>query len=280
MCGIFFSLSTSKPVLPNDKIRSWLQSRGPDNFQIHSVQLECPREDVRGPGALPVHLTFVSTVLALRGDHLRPQPLVDSQSQSVLCWNGEAWKIAGDPIRGNDTEVIFEKFLEATIDSSAENGRKPRPEDTIRRLTSFISSISGPFSFVFYDGFHSRLFFSRDCLGRRSLLQCVDECGNLMICSVSDNKSFEEVETDGLRMIDLTCIKQQDLPGQASGPVSFQVDIIPWSHDASISPTNLVRWTKCNNDLTCILISSFLSEEPHTPDESRVTGRRTSCAYD
>jgi asparagine synthetase B (glutamine-hydrolysing) len=243
MCGIYFSLSASKSVLPNDKTQFWLRSRGPDNFQSHNVQLELP-SGLDSVGTQNVFLTFISTVLALRGDHVQPQPLIDADSQSVLCWNGEAWKVSGEPVEGNDTELIFKRLIEASRRRSInEKESQAATDGSLMRLTTFVSSITGPFSFVFYDGSHSRLFFSRDCLGRRSLLHGRDDFGNLKICSVYDgmsSASFEEVETDGLHMIDLSRVSQTRLP-DTTGSLSFQVEVIPWSSVTSASGVSLVR---------------------------------------
>lgn len=224
MCGIFFSLSTSKPVLPTDETRCSLQKRGPDSFQVHSVQHNSNLSNT-------YHLTFVSSVLSLRGDHVHSQPLVDPETSSVLCWNGEAWKVAGKPVQDNDTELVFKLFLEAVKPSFASE----RPNFTDRRnaahrLADVISNISGPFSFVFYDAVNSKLFFSRDCLGRRSLLQGFDDIGSLKICSLCDGTSsthFEEVDTNGVHMIDL-------IPGDASIN-TCSIETLPWGNENSTS---------------------------------------------
>ncbi|GFF77913.1 hypothetical protein IFM61606_01358 [Aspergillus udagawae] len=235
MCGIYFSLSTNGSVLPNEETCNLLRNRGPDSYQIHTRQQELSLSH-KGQTKVTVTLTFISTVLSLRGDHVYAQPLVDSSTQSVLCWNGEAWKIAGEPIQDNDTESIFQSFLRAThslLDAVDH-------EDPVRKIAGVISNITGPFSFVFYDAVNSRLYFSRDCLGRRSLLQGLDESGNLRICSVCDSSSsshFEEVDTDGVHFIDF----EQDVLQNAlvSGAIKFNPDAIQtlrWEHkDATTS---------------------------------------------
>ena len=226
MCGIFFSLGASEPILPNKETCSLLRNRGPDSFQVHQVTQDAKSSIDE---SVAVHLTFVSTVLSMRGDHVVSQPLVDDTTQSVLCWNGDAWKIAGNPIQGNDTELIFKLFLEAV---------QPRPgqiesQSAVRRLQDVISSVSGPFAFVFYDAVNSRVFFSRDCLGRRSLLQGVDGDGNFKICSLCDSTSathFEEVGSDGVYMIDSTRTVL-DTPGLSDSNGCFNIDsiqILPW----------------------------------------------------
>lgn len=231
MCGIFFTLSTSGSVLPTEETCCLLRQRGPDSFRVHR-DIQGASGDEKGGlfKAATAHLTFVSTVLSLRGGQVHTQPLVDEASQSVLCWNGEAWKVAGQPVQDNDTELIFQLFLQAVKPSSFGS----KSADAVQRLAGLISSISGPFSFVFYDAFNSKVFFSRDCLGRRSLLQGADDSGNLRISSLCDgtpSSPFEEVDTDGVHMIDL-----------ASAASICEVKILPWTYEENnVSANNLVR---------------------------------------
>lgn len=221
MCGIFFSLSTSQPVSPTDETRYLLQKRGPDSFQARTVQ-----HSTNESKSNTYYLTFISTVLSLRGDHVYPQPLVDSTSKSMFCWNGEAWKVAGEPVEGNDTELIFKLFLQAVKPSSASEGTDTTDcRNSVDRLADVISNISGPFSFVFYDAFNSKLFFSRDCLGRRSLLQNFDESGSLKICSLCDgtrSTHFEEVGTNGVHVIDLN--------SDDASINTYSIETLPWSN--------------------------------------------------
>lgn len=221
-----------------------LRKRGPDSFQVHTVQKDAT--DSPNSRSVSLHLTFLSTVLSLRGDHVYSQPLVDAASQSVLCWNGEAWEVEGEQVLGNDTELIFELFLQAVkpLSAAGEAEATDRKGAALRRLADVVSSISGPFSFVFYDAFNSKLFFSRDCLGRRSLLQGFDDAGNLKICSICDGTSsahFVEVATDGLHMIDLEHVVEHVSVPSTDGTSRNMYDIItlPWaSEDISTMPAS------------------------------------------
>ncbi|KAJ5779427.1 hypothetical protein N7457_007147 [Penicillium paradoxum] len=223
MCGIFFSLSSSKPTSSTEEACNLLQKRGPDSYKTHTLQKDINAQDgVSLP--LSYYLTFTSTVLSLRGDHVYTQPLVDPTTQSVLCWNGEAWKIAEKRVQGNDTEQVFDLFLQA-VNSDRES--------SVERLAEAISNISGPFAFVFYDAVNSRLFYSRDCLGRRSLLEGFDEDGNLKICSICDSASvdcFKEVGTDGVCTIDLDRYQDPSL----SPKELCQIKTMPWSSASSV----------------------------------------------
>ncbi|KAJ5089530.1 hypothetical protein N7532_008214 [Penicillium argentinense] len=221
MCGIFFSLSSSS-TLPNQETRDLLEKRGPDSCQTHTVHKRVPAQDGVSQH-LSHHLTFISTVLSLRGGHVYNQPLVDPTTQSVLCWNGEAWKIAGERVTGNDTQLVFHLLLRA-VDCDR--------DEALDRISEAVASISGPFAFVFYDATSSRIFFSRDCLGRRSLLQGQDEDGTLRICSLCDGSSstvFEEVGFSGVYFIDLA--KQEDPPTAIEE--RYKIETLPWSSGPS-----------------------------------------------
>jgi asparagine synthetase B (glutamine-hydrolysing) len=229
MCGIFCSLST-KETQPKQETKDLLKKRGPDSTQIHTVCREVKTQDAVSQPQQQ-HLTFISTVLSLRGDHVYSQPLIDPATQSVLCWNGEAWKIAGELVSGNDTERVFNMFLQAV---------RTDYKDASHKLASAAATISGPFAFVFYDAVNARLFFSRDCLGRRSLLQGFEEDGSLKICSLCDGSSstvFEEVGFAGIYMINLDAY--QDIPTSPMG--HYKVETLPWSSDLAPSDGHIVR---------------------------------------
>lgn len=236
MCGIFFSLGSKGFIHPEEDTQCIIRNRGPDSYQAHEVCL--PQHGTAGDSGRKRYLTFISSVLALRGDHTETQPSIDATSQSVLCWNGEAWKISGKTVTGNDTHQIFQLFLESVkppVDSDALE--TPTGQSSLNTLAHTISRISGPFSFVFYDGFGSRIIYGRDFLGRRSLLSGWDSEGNLKISSVCDGTSsncFEEVTTDGIHVIDLSCDVRVEDPFP-------QPDTIPWVRGETSLTTYLVR---------------------------------------
>ena len=245
MCGIFFSLSTVGFIHPEERTTKLLRNRGPDSFQKHTHCVERIKEDIHSAeGSL--YLTYISTVLALRGNRIQAQPLVDPSSKSVFSWNGEAWKVSNELVRGNDAQHMFELFLDAvtppvtsTEPISSCLALESR-QQTLAKLVKVISSISGPFSFVFYDGFGSRLFYGRDCLGRRSLLSGWDNMGNFKISSICDGtslKHFEEVETDGLHMINIADIFQRSAPGHGTGTAlchRLKIETIPWKTEVEL----------------------------------------------
>lgn len=196
MCGIFFSLSRAGYVTPDPKTKRLLQNRGPDatgQYQTLITLGPARTEDA----STRTHATFLSTVLALRGKNIVEQPLRDETTGSVLCWNGEAWTISGNIVNGNDSQLTFTKLLEACADKS---------ETSTRHVVDLLSSVRGPYAFVFYDALNKRVYYGRDCLGRRSLLRKEAADGAIVLSSVCDNASgqaWAEVDADGIHVVDL-----------------------------------------------------------------------------
>ncbi len=186
MCGINVAVSSNTPRVYSPQLASRLQNRGPDHLG----------RVVEGRvGSTARILTFTSTVLSLRGDHVTKQPFV-SGAGSVLCWNGEAWKIAGRRIDGNDGEAIFTLLTNASASS---------PESQNAVLDA-LRSIEGPFAFVYFDKPACTLFFGRDRLGRRSLEIHQDNTScTLVLSSVPEtcHPDWMEVEADGIYSVRL-----------------------------------------------------------------------------
>ncbi|KAL5334716.1 asparagine synthase-domain-containing protein [Aspergillus crustosus] len=236
MCGIFFSLTAAeKPLLPGKEISQLLDNRGPDGVQHATTQRSAGLELFGQEGSGRIWLAFVSTVLSMRGDVVVRQPLTDTdRTGSIFAWNGDAWKIARQAIpEKNDTEIVFRHLLQATTRDYLSGNYNSIPGSP-QKVAEAISKISGPFAFVFYDAVNSKLYFGRDCLGRRSLLWGLDKAGNFKICSLCDGgsppTSFQEVEADGVYMIDF----EDQIPNHA-GPLRFdanRITKIPWSHES------------------------------------------------
>lgn len=191
MCGIYCHISGATHVDLGNYNSELLSRRGPDALKTHRVVVKSSSHTW--------NVTFTSSVLALRGEQVQEQPIVDQLSGSVLCWNGEAWLLSGIEISGNDTLLLSARLFEATGDLS-------QVEDHILKV---VETIAGPYAFVFFDAITSKLYFGRDVLGRRSLLIQGDNLqqGELTISSVSasmGNESACEVATSLIYSIDLT----------------------------------------------------------------------------
>ena len=193
MCGIFFSLSRHGHVIPDDNTATLLRNRGPDHTGLHQIRVS----HQQGHGQL--HATFLSTVLSLRGTAVVSQPLIDQNTASVLCWNGEAWSVHHDAVAGNDAQVVFNLLLKACTTGTS--------SDSKSAVTRLLSNIQGPYAIVFYDAVNEHVYYGRDCLGRRSLLRKTTSDGTLVLSSVCDNATGEawaEVEADGIYVVDLS----------------------------------------------------------------------------
>ncbi|KAF2459018.1 asparagine synthase [Lineolata rhizophorae] len=215
MCGIYAAISKHRYAHPTDAVRELLDKRGPDT-QTQHVDIESTS------AAGTVHyLSFQASVLALRGDHVARQPLRHPETGSVLCWNGEAWAASNVPLRGNDSEHILKLFSDA-CSAPFDEGQGQFNQ----RILQAIASIRGPYAFAYYDVPNGKLYYSRDCLGRRSLLiNRSDDTGDLILSSVangSDATSWLEVEAAGVYMVDLSEASNQYIVHYA--PYSYEAD--------------------------------------------------------
>lgn len=236
MCGIFVSCSQEKYQPPSNALLDDLKRRGPDGADSTSPSVTLETVASQNSGSKMQNrtdfLTFLSTVLSLRGSSVVRQPLRDLESGSVLCWNGEAWKIGSQLIQGNDAEHVFEIFLDA-IKRHSDNADDmlASRSHSLQNVVDVVSSITGPYAFVFYDAQHHRVFYGRDALGRRSLL--IRRCSTTSIelssiCDPTGSEDWMEVEADGIYVLDLTA--DVDLSSDVD-----RVTHVPWVVDCSKS---------------------------------------------
>ena len=217
MCGIFVSISRDADEPIDESLVALLAQRGPDSLERHTTSIKVDPQTVTTwePKPQNVYLTFVSTVLSLRGDTVTRQPLRDESSGSILCWNGEAWRMSLVDIAANDTKTVFLEFLKSSdpvsphqhgVDGCHTELGDGCASETLSRVLCTLDSIKGPYAFVFLDRWHRRLFFGRDTLGRRSLVYRITRNGSITLASVSDgdlSKGWKEVDADGIYMVDL-----------------------------------------------------------------------------
>lgn len=203
MCGIFCSLSCQQPVWPSATLETHLQQRGPDAVGKTVVDVA----SAFSASAPTACVSFCSTVLSLRGDIPVRQPYQDGPNGSTLCWNGEAWLIAGNRPNGNDTAEVFRLLgLATALHLDKTETRQARVQRVAQNVAAALSTVSGPYAFVFFDHVNGLLLFGRDFLGRRSLVIKIDDGGNLLLSSVPDAShpvGWTEVEADGLYCVDL-----------------------------------------------------------------------------
>lgn len=272
MCGILVTLAKGKAKAPEERNAAWLKARGPDSFRTVSIPFlphaHSGEEELRNDHFI---LTCCSSVLALRGEQVQEQPLVDKATGSVLCWNGEAWKLKHDLVPGNDSIRVFSDLLEAAASSSP-----------IEAIVETLTSISGPFAFAFFDATSSILYFGRDRLGRRSLIQQQD-VSSMSLCSVACLEDQVPVEVDTTYIHSLSIVDgllnrrkhpwatkplsmNRSLPDAAvaSQPTSDSVDLLLEHLSKSLQlrvqnvPVHTALHTQANSARVAILFSGGL----------------------
>ncbi|KAG6030931.1 hypothetical protein E4U19_000170 [Claviceps sp. Clav32 group G5] len=186
MCGCHAAIYTAGACPQSAALERRLRNRGPDHQATVTKYLDDSHATI---------LALTSTVLSLRGDHVAKQPLVDPSTGSVLCWNGEAWKIRGREVQGNDAEGVMDLLSEASRSARS-------VDDGGTSVLRVLRDIEGPFAFIYYDEAARRLFYGRDRLGRRSLL--VKAGDPFLLASVADDCAaggWIEVEADGVYVL-------------------------------------------------------------------------------
>jgi len=203
-------------------LKSLLQSRGPDCFQHRTREVFC----LDSPN---IYISIASTVLALRGNSVISQPLFYESVGSFFCWNGEAWKFNGREVSGNDSQTVFGHLLDAANGSNMSAAHV--------KIADALGQINGPYAFVFYDSRHKKLYFGRDCLGRRSLLKSYNAQGDLVLSSVSDlgiSEQWVEVEADGVNFIDFDQKAEASSDPFRSHHIPYDFESIPGEDNPTI----------------------------------------------
>ena len=191
MCGILASIAYRGDSSFNEDLIPWISARGPDSLQTYTVQISIPGNNSQ----TFLELTFTSSVLHLRGQDVTVQPLV-SESGDVLCWNGEIWQ--GLNIEDNENDGL--KLLAALTSEKS--------------VWKVMETVEGPWAMVYYSSSERKLWYGRDCLGRRSLLR-MSSAGGIVLSSVGvDMGQWEEVSVNGLWCLNLDewTMEQKEVP--------------------------------------------------------------------
>lgn len=251
MCGIRAVITRNEKRASSVEISRFVANRGPDH---QGVEVAVVTSQI-APSSF---VSLSSSVLALRGDHVTPQPFVDSNTGSLLCWNGEAWTIDDQPVSGNDGQTIFELLLAASAALSHVSDATASHLSVLEAMRR----VAGPYAFVYYDKLSELIYFARDPLGRRSLLYMVDhDSQTVELSSVADHSivgSWFEVEADALYVI--ACGELNVLSGAGIQPDSvlsspaFPVYRLPWAADTAES----VHVSKASSAFHCCLDGRLL----------------------
>ncbi|KAJ1798537.1 hypothetical protein LPJ59_002430 [Coemansia sp. RSA 2399] len=166
-----------------DRLTAVNRNRGPDSHKEHvvSMALTSLSADPRAQSMQTV-ITFGAHVLHLRGPETQSQPIVSKDTEDVLCWNGEVFGGIDVGTR-NDGVVLFETLQRTKLQN---------PKNYILQV---FGQIEGPYAFVYLDHEQGNLWFSRDFLGRRSLLMRKIGLQSLLISSVADGVDAESEDS-------------------------------------------------------------------------------------
>ncbi|CAO1637030.1 unnamed protein product [Parajaminaea phylloscopi] len=200
MCGILFLAQRGDADTPLPPYWSSLQSacsqRGP-----HHLGQVCVQTALKS-----LHLN--ASVLSLRGSGLTQQPIGSEDRRFVLSWNGQVYAFdrigpsaaaigletaqtrldAGD----NDGQIVFDLLQEA-VEYHVAAGAPDAVEAALHDLTS---SIEGEWAMLLLDTQTGMIYYGRDPLGRRSLLQAArrpdgDHAPHLLLCSVASQDTLQ-----------------------------------------------------------------------------------------
>ncbi|KAI0735363.1 asparagine synthase-domain-containing protein [Earliella scabrosa] len=229
MCGILFSLrrrtidnqgdTPSQLDVLFPKLKAAINLRGPDAQNT----IECDLQQW--------HLAFCASELRLRGDETITQPHTDAQG-NILCWNGEVFEGLDVGASENDGSKLF-AALQACLNA----------DDIVHVL----GNIEGPYAVLFYHHRSKHVYFSRDPLGRRSLLVHYPDANRpyFLLTSVSagadPGHALEELSTESIYAIDMDRLAAIDLLKMRSCITSFTRlstgDGLPFANPATVNRT-------------------------------------------
>ncbi|KAF7244998.1 Asparagine synthetase domain-containing protein 1 [Varanus komodoensis] len=257
MCGICCVVSLSvhppKDCLLQEDILCNLRRRGPNSSQQLLKSVLRP----------PYKCFFSGHVLHLRG-LITPQPMEDPISGDVFLWNGEIF--GGIPVKAeeNDTQVIFHRLCSCRCESE---------------VLSLLSSIRGPWSFIFYQASKHHLWFGRDFFGRRSLLWQFNKDSDkaLVLTSVSavSDDQWWEVPATGIFRMDLQVSAASEAVTLTWYPWKYPCEknaIETAFNDSSTFSKYLPTYVSSVKDESHLLLAPVipLNKEIHdTPEESQ-----------
>ncbi|XP_017069862.2 asparagine synthetase domain-containing protein CG17486 [Drosophila eugracilis] len=144
MCGIFCSVlqnASSHSDYMSRSFKDILRSRGPD------VQDELVLNYDAG------QMFFAGNVLWQQGESVQKQPVVDDDY--IFLFNGDLYNLQ-KPEHMSDTYWIAEKLSECRLEEE--------------KLLDLLKNLEGPHCLIIYNKRDQVLYFSRDTLGRNSLI--------------------------------------------------------------------------------------------------------------
>ncbi|CAK1544179.1 unnamed protein product [Leptosia nina] len=140
MCNIFFT-TCDNDFARDNKLLQRISNRGPDC--IHSISYKISDT---------LSLTFCGAVLWTQGSKPTVQPV--ENDKAILLFNGDVYNHHWDK-NISDTQTLMRKFNDC---------------NSSQDVINVIHSLKGPFSIIYFEKTLKILYFTRDRLGRVSLL--------------------------------------------------------------------------------------------------------------
>ncbi|KAG4304448.1 hypothetical protein PORY_002158 [Pneumocystis oryctolagi] len=197
MCGIFLKITPLQSENQDDNKENidLVNFRGPDGFKTIDIELN------------HVKLKMCCSVLNLRGNRDIVLQPIENDYGDVLFWNGEVWDGLEMAFFDNDTVQLMKAL-----------------SSPFTNIFDVMSHIYGPYSFKNKE----KLWYGRDCLGRRSLLKQAsletNSSFHFLLSSVSNGDIlWEEVPANGLYCLDLSRVSEN----------KFEEERIPYVHESS-----------------------------------------------
>ncbi|KAM0790810.1 hypothetical protein ACM66B_004656 [Microbotryomycetes sp. NB124-2] len=213
-----------------------VKPRGPDSHQTVIKRL-------KSKSGVEWEMRFFASVLHMRGEHVTVQPF-RADNGDVFLWNGEVFDGLEVQSHENDGQILFDLI------------QREGPSN----FFACMRNIEGPYSFVYYQAVHQRLYFGRDPLGRRSLLVHVPTPVNpyLLLTSCGAGTSYlvnewEEVPCDSIFAYNL-----RDLAGKH------------WLDDRKKGLSSFMRYPKSMGRTQDMLIYPFDGLLPTQPTASQL----------
>ncbi|XP_049868913.1 asparagine synthetase domain-containing protein CG17486 [Pectinophora gossypiella] len=155
MCGILFELLyNGRSILHDEKVLQRIKNRGPDCS--HVVELDIGSS---------VKATFCGAVLWMQGPHVTPQPV--QNDRGILLYNGD----------------IFDETWDRSVSDTQEIMLRLSTRKDDLQIVKELKTFKGPFSIIYYNKVDNNLFFTRDRIGRNTLLFHKD-ADSILISSV------------------------------------------------------------------------------------------------
>lgn len=182
-----------------------LQKRGPDYTELFSIRTSTANSALNDSADL-ITINAAYSVLSIRG----PVPKRRASGSAKVSGNGQVSEVKSPP-----TVLLFNGEIYDGFDDTDESiSDTDRVHELLNRTLAeredplqTLDALRGPWALIFWHEPTKRLYFGRDCLGRRSLMINVEAGSHVTITSVPPPHSeqhFVELPPHGLAYLDFS----------------------------------------------------------------------------